>query len=42
MDFDGDAIQLYFDKEIVETLWTTDSIAVVIDNSDLEVLKTLA
>ena len=38
MDFDGDAIQLYFDKEIVETLWTTDSIVVVIDNSDLEVL----
>jgi len=41
MDFDGDAIQLYFDEEIVETLWSTESVAVIIDKSDIDVLQTL-
>ena len=38
MDFDGDAIQLYFNSDIVETLWKEKSVAVVIDPSNLEIL----
>lgn len=42
MDFDGDACQLFFDKDIVDILWKGETKAVVIDEEDVTVEETTA
>lgn len=42
MDFDGDAVQLFFDKDIVDILWQGETKAVIIDENDTVEEKTTA
>lgn len=37
LDVDGDAMQLFFDEELIDIIWTIEPKAVIIDENDITI-----